>query len=193
MKAILLFLACLGAIAAAQETNRPAKSSGVLIERFTCAGARTYEGIWDPAKSQIHVVSKSNHVANVSIKPSEILVRKPVGDGSQVVLYSDLDLAERTVFQQQANYQAAQRRYAVAQQRRDTLHRTYAHKDLPSATYNAVMAQYKAADDEIANAQKAIDSAKAAFHKATQDYMKMGGKKSFSLTGGLGAPASSVR
>src|SRR6266581_1765222 len=68
---------------------------GAAIERFTLKGPRTYDGIWDTLKSQIHIVIKTNHVGNLPVSTNDIVARKVVGDGSHVKLYSDLDMAEQ--------------------------------------------------------------------------------------------------
>ena len=185
MKSILVVLVCLATLLArgqeAASRSSGKTETGAIIERFTLTGGRTYDGIWDAAKSQIHIVSKTNHVGNLEVKPAEILARKRIGDGSKVVLNSDLVMAEKVLLLNQKNHTEAKARLAAAQQRRDTLHQTYAHKDLPAATYKAVMAQYKAADDELVIAQKAVEGAESGFARAQEAYLKAGGKKQYTL------------
>jgi len=154
---------------------------GAALEHFTLKGGRTYDGIWDPAKSEIHIVNKTNHVGNLSVSSDEILTRKNLGDASQVKLYSDVDMAEKVLLLHMQNYRTAQARQATASQRVNNLHQTYGHQNLPTATYNAVMAQYKAADEELANAQKSVDLARAGFSKALEAYQKAGGKTAYQL------------
>jgi hypothetical protein len=89
---------------------------GAVLERFTLSGGRSYDGIWDAAKSQIHVVTKSNHVANASVQSSDIVSRKKLGDGSTIPIYSDVDIAEKVLQLNQQNYKAAQARLAAATQ-----------------------------------------------------------------------------
>jgi hypothetical protein len=184
MKWMVGILICLGAALYSQDAKPEFVSKaqpGAVIEHFTLTGGRVYDGIWDATKSQIHIVVRTNHVGNLPLQPAEILTQKRIGDGSQVGLYSDLDMAEKVLLLNQQNCKAAQLRLATAQQRRDALHQTYGHKDLPRETYNAVMAQYKAADDEIANAEKAVENARAGFAKSQEAYVKVGGKKQYTL------------
>jgi hypothetical protein len=178
MKKLLLLLGLIALVAQAQTDNFAGKTQpGSQLEHFTLTGGRTYDGIWDTAKSQIHVVVKGNHVANVRVQASDIVARKPAGDGSQVVLYSDVDIAEKVLRLNQQNYKAAQARLTLAKQRHDTLHQTYGHKTLPQSQYDAVMLQYKATDDELANASKGMEAATAGLTKAEEAYSKAGGKK----------------
>jgi hypothetical protein len=184
MKWVLVALFCwrigtYGQDALPQSTGKA--QPGAVIEHFTLSGGRAYDGIWDATNSQIHIVSKRKHVGNLLVQPSEIVSRSKIADGSNVMLNSDIDMAETVLLRNQENYKAAQTRLAAAQQRRDTLHQTYGHKNLPHTTYNAVMAQYKAADDEIANAEKAVEAARTGFSKAQEAYVKAGGKKQYSL------------
>jgi|SRR6185369_15886428 len=184
MKWISLLLSCFASVLFGQELSREfvgKAQPGAVIEHFTLTGGRAYDGIWDATRSQIHIVSKTNHIGNLVVQSSEILARKTVGDGNKVILYSDADMAEKVLLLNQQNFKAAQARLATAQQRRDNLHQTYAHKDLPQATYTAVMAQYKAADDELASAEKAVEGARMGFSKAQNAYAKAGGKKQFTL------------
>jgi len=181
MKALLLLLSFIAIIAQGQTNSFSGKAQpGAQLEHFTLAGGRSYDGIWDASKSQIHVVVKGNHVASVHVQPSEIVARKSAGDGSAVVLYSDVDIAEKVLLLNQQNYKAAQARLSLAQQRHDTLHQTYGHKDLPRAQYDAVMLQYKSTDDELANAQKGMEAASQGLSKAQEAYSKAGGKKQYS-------------
>jgi hypothetical protein len=182
MKALLVLIFLVAVVTnGVGESNVTAGKAGAAaqIEHFTLSSGRSYDGIYDVAKSQIHVVVKGNHVANVQAQPSDIIARKPVGPGSQVVINSDVDIAEKVLVLNQQNLKAAQTRLATAQQRHDTLHQTYGHKTLPQATYDAVMLQYKATDDELANAQKGVQAASAGLAKAQETYSKAGGKKQF--------------
>jgi hypothetical protein len=154
---------------------------GAMIERFSLKGPRTYDGIWDAPKSQIHIVVKTNHVGNLPVSTNDIVARKAVGDGSHVKLYSDVDMAEKVLLLNLQNYKAAQARLAAATRNRDNLHQSNHGKNLPTPAYNAVMVQYKAADDEIANAGKALEAARTAFGKAQEAYQKAGGKTEYSL------------
>ncbi len=181
MKTLLLLLGLIAIVSYGQTDNLVGKiQPGAQLEHFTLAGGRAYDGIWDASKSQIHVVVKGNHVANVHVQPSDIVARKNAGDGSQVVLYSDVDIAEKVLLLNRQNYKAAQARLSLAQQRHDTLHQTYGHKTLPQAQYDAVMLQYKATDDELANAHTGMEAASTGLSKAQEAYSKAGGKKQFS-------------
>jgi hypothetical protein len=180
MKKLLVLLAFIATVSSGLgDTNSLAgkAGAGAQVEHFTLSGGRSYDGIYDASKSQIHVVVKGNHVANVQAQPSEIISRKPAGTGGQVFIYSDVDIAEKVLLLNQQNVKAAQSRLATAQQRHDTLHQTYGHKTLPQSTYDAVMLQYKATDDELANAQKGVAAASAGLAKAQEAYSKAGGKK----------------
>jgi len=182
MKLLWIAFGFFAVVAAAQQKEFIGKEQpGAVLEHFTLKGGRAYDGIWDPGKSQIHIINKTNHIGNLAVSPAEILTRKTIGDGSQVKLYSDVDMAEKVLLLQMQNYRAAQARQATASQRVNSLHQTYAHQNLPTATYNTVMAQYKAADDELANAQKAVESAQAGFSKAFEAYQKAGGKTAYQL------------
>jgi outer membrane murein-binding lipoprotein Lpp len=182
MKLLILSLTCCALASSAQQKEYVGKAQpGAVLEHFTLNGGRAYDGIWDSAKSQIHIVVKSNHVANLAVSKEEIVSRKAMGDGSQVKLYSDVDTAEKVLLLNRQNYQAAQTRLATANQRRDTLHQTYKGKNLPNSTYTAVMAQYKAADDEVARAGQAVDAARTGFGKSLEAYQRAGGKTAYTL------------
>lgn len=154
---------------------------GAIIEHFVLKGGRVYDGIWDADKSRIHVVQKSNHVANLAVSADEILTRRQVGDGSRVKVLSDVDVAEKVLLLNRKNYGSARTGVAAATQKRDALHQFYHGKSLPKKEYNAVMIQYKAADDAVANAQKALETAQAGFNKALEAYRAAGGKTEYTL------------
>ncbi len=167
-----------------QEINKEftgKEKPGAVVEHFVLKGGRVYDGIWDADKSQLHVVQKSSHVANLAVSADEILTRRQVGDGSSVKILSDVDVAEKVLLLNRQNYQSAQTRVATATQKRDALHQFYHGKSLPKKEYNAVMVQYKAADDSVANAQKALETAQAGFNKALEAYRTAGGKTEYSL------------
>jgi hypothetical protein len=184
MKPVLLVFLLATLMASGQEVKKVfvgKEQPGATLEHFILRNGRNCDGIWDAARSQIHIVQNSNHVGNLTVKTDEILTRKSLGDGSQVKLYSDVDVAEQVVLRLLQGETAARNRLAVAQKNRDNLHATYGHKDLPRAQYNAVMARYKAADDEVAAAEKAIEATRAAFPKALEAYQKAGGKTQYQL------------
>jgi hypothetical protein len=177
---LVIFLCSLVSFAQPKEFVGKAQP-GAVLERFTLKGGRSIEGIWDSANSQVHIVSKTNHIGNLPVTADEIVTRKPLGDGSQVKIYSDVDMAEKVLLLHQQNFKAAQARVGTATRNRDNLHATYKGKNLPTATYNTVMAQYKAADDEVASAEKAVEAARSAFSNAQEVYRKAGGKTDYQL------------
>ncbi len=173
-----LVLAFLCFVASAQVAST---ASGAAIEHFTLRGGRSYDGIWDPSKSEIHVVINSNHVSNVAIAPGEIVSRKFVADGSKVKLQPEVQMDEQALTRSQQDYKSAQSQLAAANQQRDALRATWVGKNLNRATYNSVMAQYRAANERVAAAQKAVMEARNAFNKAHEAYLRAGGKKQFTL------------
>lgn len=182
MKLLSLALIFYSLASCAQQKEFVGKEqAGAVLEHFTLKGGRAYDGIWDPAKSELHIVVKGNHAGNLPVSPDEIVTRKTIGDGGQVKIYSDVDMAEKVLRLQIQNYRTAEARQAAANQRVNALHQTYGHQNLPTATYNAVMAQYKAADDELANAQKPVEAARTGFNKALEAYQKAGGKTAYQL------------
>ena len=181
---VFLFVSCLaGGFLQAQAKKEfvGKEQAGAQIERFTLKTGRSYEGIWDAAKSQIHVVSKTNHVGNLAVKPADIASRKVIGDGSKVKIYSDVDIAEQVLIRTRQNLVSTQTRVATANRNRDTLHATYKGKSLPDSTYKAVMAQYQAADAEVANAEKAVMDGRTAFDASLQAYQQAGGKNQYAM------------
>src|SRR3954466_2007919 len=141
MKAGVLILICCSLVSFGQQVKKEfvgKAQPGASIERFTLKGGRSLDGIWDPTKSQIHLVSKTNHVGNLPVATDEILARKVLGDGSVVKIYSDLDMAEKVLLLHQQNCRSAEARVAAANQNRDNLHHTYKGQNLHTATYNAV-------------------------------------------------------
>src|SRR5258708_26674042 len=182
MELIVLALSFCAMVVLVQQKEFVGKEQpGAVLEHFTLKGGRTYDGIWDTAKSQIHIVNKTNHVGNVSVTSDEIVGHRTIGDGSRVKIYSDVDMAEKVLLLHLQNYRAAQARQATATQRVNSLHQTYGHQNLPTATYDAVMAQYKAADAEVENATKTLEAARAGFTKALETYQKADGKTPYSL------------
>jgi hypothetical protein len=184
MKEALLIVLIASWMSFAQEVKKELvgkEQPGAVLEHFTLKGGRTYDGIWDAAKSQIHIIQKSNHVANLPVSSEEILARKKIGDGSTIKIYSDADVAEKVLFLNLQNYKTAQARLAAANRNRDALHTTYKGKNLRKAEYDAVMARYKAADEEANAAEKAVAAAQAGFNKAREAYKKAGGKTEYSL------------
>lgn len=153
--------------------------SGVVVERFRLRNGRTYEGIWDAKKSQIHLVIKTNHVGNLTVATNEVLKRDFVRDGGDIQIFGDLEMAEKVVVSQLGALKAAKAKVVQTNENRSKTHSFYHGKNLPTAQYNAVMAQYKQLDDAVANAEKAVPVAQAAFEKACQNYEQLGGKTNY--------------
>jgi hypothetical protein len=89
---------------------------------------------------------------------------------------TDLARAEQSVQQQLGAVRKASAAVAVAEQSRANLH-AYWHvrRAATQALYQSVLAQYKAKDEAVANAHKALDSARRCFESAFQKYQKLGG------------------
>lgn len=184
MKLTFIIFLVSGLISFAQEAGKePAgkEQSGAVIEHFTLTKGREYDGIWDAATSQIHIVQKTNHVGNLVISKNDILSRRPIGDGSRVKLYSDVDMAEKVLLLQQQNYRAAKSRMDAATRNRTILHDANTGKSLPHAQYEAVMAQFKTYDAQIENERKVMQTSWAGFQKALEAYHKAGGTKQYTL------------
>lgn len=190
MKHAVFALLVSGLASFAQETNKDfvgTEQPAVVIEHFVLTGSRVYDGIWDSTKSQIHIVQKTNHVGDVTVSKDEILLRRTIGDGSQVKLYSEMDMAEKVLLLQQKNFKVARDRVVTVSIKRSELHNKYYHSDkvlkteLPPAEYKALSAQFKAFETERVNATAAMVAAEAAFKKAYETYQKAGGKKQYKL------------
>jgi hypothetical protein len=178
---LILLLVTAGDGFAQDKTNQVAGKgqTGVMVERFRLKNGRTYEGIWDLQKPLIHVVNKTNHVADLPVATNEVVKREFVRDGSDITIFTPLQIAERTVTTQLDVLKAARVRVDQSNQYRKRLHATYHGKNLPTAQYNAVLKQYQAADDAVANAEKAAVATQAAFDKACQNYEQLGGRTNY--------------
>jgi hypothetical protein len=89
---------------------------------------------------------------------------------------TDLARAEQSVQAEVRAVNTARAALASAEQRRDVLHAFYHGKQAANqAIYNGVMAQYKAADQAIADAHSAYASANQRFNAAIQKYQQLGG------------------
>lgn len=178
MKAIWILL-CMVTICAAQEAKKefiPKEQPDAVLERFYLKSGRSYEGVWDGTNSQIHLISKTNHIGNYPISTNDLSKRVIVRKAPDLKLYSDVDMAEKILIAQLTNLKVAKNRVNVANKNRDVLHQTYKGKNLPGPRYDAVMRQYKAADDAISNADSAVTAAQTGFQKALDLYQKAGGK-----------------
>lgn len=181
-RSFIFIICCCVMVSFGQETGKQfagKEQPGATLERFTLKGGRSYEGIWDAGESQIHIVMRTNHVGNLSVSPDDILDRTRLGDASQVRLYSDVDMAEQVLLHNRQNSQAARARLIAAMADRNKLHQYWHGKNLPKQSSNAVMAKYKAMDDEVAGDRKALDAALAGFKKAKEAYFKAGGKTQY--------------
>jgi len=98
---------------------------------------------------------------------------------NQGAVLNELQKAEQAVQNQVKLVQATTARFNQAIRNRDTLHVTYKGKALPQATYNVVMQRYKAADDEVANSQAAMNAARNNFEAAFTQYQQLGGKTDY--------------
>jgi hypothetical protein len=159
--------------------NAGKEQPGAMVERFKLRNGRVYEGIWDAKKPQIHLVVKTNHVGNLSVTTNEVVKRDFVREGGDIRIFGDLEMAEKVVLSQLQVLKAAKGRVGQAIQNRDKTHAFYHGKTLPKAQYNAVMVQYKQLDDAVANAEKAMPVAQAAFEKACENYEQLGGKTNY--------------
>jgi hypothetical protein len=88
---------------------------------------------------------------------------------------TDLARAEQSVQEQLGAVRRASAAVATAEQNRATLHAFYHGRTLDRATYDTVSRQYKADDDALMNAQRALDYARRYFESAMLAYQKLGG------------------
>jgi hypothetical protein len=178
---LILLLVAAAALTAQNTTNQilGTEKPGSSVERFRLRNGKFYEGIWDPQKPQIHIVNKTNHIANLSVATNDVVKREVLRDGSDIKILTDLQMAQRVVEYQLQALKTAKARVIQANQNRTTLHQTYHGKNLPTAQYNAVMKQYQAADEAITIADKAVAATQTAFDKAFQNYQQLGGKTDY--------------
>jgi hypothetical protein len=89
---------------------------------------------------------------------------------------TDLARADQLVQEQLAAVRRAGVAVAMAERNRANLHAYYHGKQAADqAIYDSVMAQYKAKDEAVANAHKALDYTRQCFESALQNYQKLGG------------------
>jgi hypothetical protein len=89
---------------------------------------------------------------------------------------TDLARADQSVQDKLGAVRRAGAALATAERNRASLHAYYHGKQAATqAIYDSVMAQYKAKDEAVANAQQALASARQGFETAFQKYQQLGG------------------
>lgn len=121
----------------------------------------------------IYVVAGRLLRVNSTTASPESSQAAPANPGKQT---PELEQAEKTVLEQIPILQAARKQVETAEQRRLALHNFYHGKNLDHQTYNAVLLQYKAAEDEINKASAVLGTANSNFEKAMETYEKNGGQ-----------------
>jgi hypothetical protein len=112
------------------------------------------------------------HLGNAPAAPVAPLIQAEPNAWQKM---TDLARADQLVQDKLAAVRRAAAAVAMAERNRASLHAFYHGKTLDQTSYNSVQLQFKARDEAVANAQRALDYARRCFESAVQKYQQLGG------------------